>query len=196
MSLSEVMAGAGLEGVTATADLARNFGRIFRIVVSGVMDVLRARYQIKDEFRMRVTHVRPTDNNPLKFSANVDDALHNLLVKKNAAFLEPVAAFDDAFTDLRHHQIAMLAGMRTAYEAMLAQFDPDRLQEHFDQQLKAGLGLGLPARLRYWEQYRDLYERTSRDPDSSFSKLFGEEFARAYEEQFAKLTEQANTDKR
>ena len=58
---------------------------------------------------MRLTQFRAADNNPLKFSANVDDALHNLLVKRNAAYLEPVEAFEDAFDDLRDHQIAMLA---------------------------------------------------------------------------------------
>ena len=78
---------------------------------------------------MRMTQFRPADNNPLKFSANVDDALHNLLVKRNAAYLQPVDAFEDAFDDLRYHQLAMLAGMRVAFESMLAQFDPDRLRE-------------------------------------------------------------------
>ena len=112
------------------------FGQILRVVVSGVMDVMRARQQIKDEFRMRMTQFRPADNNPLKFSANVDDALHNLLVKRNAAYLAPVEAFEDAFDDLRNHQIAMLAGMRVAFESMLAEFDPDRLQEEFDRQLE------------------------------------------------------------
>ena len=99
------------------------------------MDVLQARQRIKEEFRMRQTVFRPADNNPLKFSANVDDALHNLLVKRNAAYLGPVEAFADAFEDLRDHQLAMLAGMRVAFEAMLAEFDPDRLQEEFDRQI-------------------------------------------------------------
>ena len=76
---------------------------------------------------MEMTHFRPADNNPLKFSANVDDALHNLLVKRNAAYLGPVEAFEDAFDDLRDHQLAMLAGMRVAFDSMLAEFDPDRL---------------------------------------------------------------------
>ena len=78
---------------------------------------------------MEMTHFRPADNNPLKFSANVDDALHNLLVKRNAAYLGPVDAFEDAFDDLRNHQLAMLAGMRVAFDSLLAEFDPDRLRE-------------------------------------------------------------------
>ena len=61
--------------------------------------------------------------------ANVEDALHNLLVKRNAAYLGPVDAFDDAFDDLRHHQMATLEGIRVAFESMLAEFHPDRLQE-------------------------------------------------------------------
>jgi predicted component of type VI protein secretion system len=60
---------------------------------------------------MRLTQFRTADNNPLKFSASVDDALHNLLVKRNAAYLGPVEAFEDAFDDLRDHRMAMLAGI-------------------------------------------------------------------------------------
>ena len=186
-ALATMLAGAGLDRVEVTPELARSFGEILRVVVSGVMDVLRARQQIKDEFRMRMTQFRPVDNNPLKFSANVDDALHNLLVKRNAAYLGPVEAFEDAFDDLRNHQIAMLAGMRVAFESMLTQFDPDRLQEQFDRQLKKGSLLGVPARLRYWDSYREACSAMVKDPEACFRKLFGEEFAKAYEEQLKRL---------
>ncbi len=95
----------------------------------------------------------------------------------------PVEAFEDAFDDLRNHQIAMLAGMRVAFESMLAEFDPDRLQEQFDRQLNRGSLLRVPAKLRYWDLYRDRCRDMVKDPEASFRKLFGEEFARAYEEQ-------------
>jgi type VI secretion system FHA domain protein len=186
--LRALLEGAGLqEEVPATPELARSFGEIFRIVVSGVMDVLRSRQDIKDEFRMRMTQFRPADNNPLKFSANVDDALHNLLVKRNAAYLQPVDAFEDAFEDLRYHQLAMLAGMRVAFESMLAQFDPDRLEKQFVRQAQAIPVLGAMTRFRYWQLYRDRLEELARDPEEAFKRLFGEEFARAYEEQLARL---------
>jgi type VI secretion system FHA domain protein len=185
--LAALLAGAGLTGVSPTPELARSFGQIFRVVVSGVMDVLRSRQQIKDEFRMRMTQFRPADNNPLKFSANVDDALHNLLVKRNPAYLEPVEAFEDAFEDLRNHQLAMLAGMRVAYEAMLAEFDADRLEQQFDRQLKRVPLLKSVTRLRYWDLYRDRRDEMAKDADASFRQLFGEVFARAYEEQLTRL---------
>jgi type VI secretion system protein ImpI len=185
--LIDVLAGAGLHGSAVTPELAASFGQILRVVVSGLMDVLQSRQRIKDEFRMRQTIFRPADNNPLKFSANVEDALHNLLVKRNAAYLAPVEAFADAFEDLRNHQLAMLAGMRVAFESMLAEFDPDRLQQEFDRQLaKVSLPL-VPAKMRYWDLYREKRREMVKDPEAAFAHLFGEEFARAYEEQFRTL---------
>ncbi len=185
--LVAVLQGAGLERAPVTEEFARSFGEIFRVVVSGVMDVLRSRQQIKDEFRMRLTQFRTADNNPLKFSANVDDALHNLLVKRNAAYLEPVEAFEDAFDDLRDHQIAMLAGMRVAFESMLTRFQPDQLQQDFDRHLKRSALSSMTARLHYWDLYRDRLEELGKDPDATFKRLFGEEFAKAYEEQLRRL---------
>ncbi len=154
------------------------------------MDVLQSRQRIKDEFRMHQTLFLPADNNPLKFSANVEDALHNLLVKRNPAYLQPVDAFADAFDDLRDHQLATLAGMRGAFEAMLTEFDPDRLQEGFDRQLSKVSLPFMPLKLRYWDLYRERAREMAKDPEATFARLFSEEFRRAYEEQFRALKEQ------
>jgi len=187
IDLGEVLEGAGLDPAGVTPELANTLGQILRVVVSGVMDVMRSRQQIKDEFRMQMTRFRVAENNPLKFSANVDDALHNLLVKRNPAYLGAVDAFEDAFDDLRNHQIAMLAGMRVAFEAMLAEFDPERLQQEFDRQ--KGL---VPAKLRYWDLYRERVEKLLKDREETFRRLFGEEFAQAYEEQLKQLKARAH----
>jgi len=187
LDLTTLLTGAGLSDAQITPELIENFGRILRVVVAGLMDVLRAREKIKDEFRMRMTTFKAADNNPLKFSANVDDALHNLLVKRNAAYLGPVEAFEDAFNDVRNHQMAMLAGVRVAFDAMLAEFDPERLREQFDRQVKKGSLLAAPAKLRYWELYADRFRAMVNDQESTFRDLFGEEFARAYEEQLERL---------
>jgi predicted component of type VI protein secretion system len=185
--LGELMSGAGVPDAVITPELSRNLGQIIRIVVAGLMDILQSRQRIKEEFGIPHTMFRPADNNPLKFSANVEDALHNLLVKRNAAYLGPVDAFADAFDDLRDHQLAMLAGLRVAFDAMLTEFDADRLQEAFDTQMsKHALPL-IPAKMRYWELYREKCQELIDDPDATFDRLFGDEFRRAYEEQFRQL---------
>jgi type VI secretion system FHA domain protein len=188
--LSQVLAGAGVPDAQVTPELARGLGEILQVVVTGLMDVLQSRQHIKGEFGLDHTMFRPKGNNPLKFSANAADALHNLLVKRNAAYLGPVDAFAEAFDDLRDHQLAMLAGMRRAFQSMLDTFDPDRLQEEFDRQIaKVSLPL-IPGKLRYWDLFRDKRRELMKDPDAAFDRLFGEEFARAYDEQFQELRKQ------
>src|SRR5262249_2734919 len=91
-----LLAAAGIDHAAVTPEVIESFGRILRIVVSGTMALLRVREGVKDEFRMKMTTFKASDNNPLKFSANVEDALHNLLVKRNPAYLPPVDAFRDA----------------------------------------------------------------------------------------------------
>jgi type VI secretion system FHA domain protein len=187
LDFAAMLAAAGIDAVRVTPELSQQFGMILRVVVAGLMDVLRARDKIKDEFRMRMTTFKQADNNPLKFSANVEDALHNLLVKRNAAYLGPVEAFEDAFLDVRNHQMAMLAGVRVAYEAMLAEFDPDRLQKDFDPQAKGANFLTGGAKAKYWELYRNRFHDMVKDADTSFRHLFGDDFAKAYEEQLSRL---------
>ena len=182
--LSELLIGAGLSPDLVTPELARDFGRIIRIIVTGLHNVLKARQELKEKFRMHQTRIEAVGNNPLKFTVNAEDALQRLFVK-NPAYLEPVAAFQDAFDDVLFHQVAMLEGMRVAYESMLKQFDPEVLQAEFEKRAKGGL-ISVPAKLRYWDQYREKFGDIVRDADS-FQTLFGEEFAIAYDDMLDRL---------
>ncbi len=157
--------------------------QMLAIVVDGVMDVLRARAEIKNTFRLPVTIIQRSENNPLKFAPNADEALQKILSPPNAAFLSGPSAFDDAFDDIRCHQMAMLAGVRAAFESLLAHFSPDR----FEQEADGGKRSAFAGKGRYWEKYREHFEGLAKNPDECFRRLFGDEFARAYEEQLARL---------
>jgi predicted component of type VI protein secretion system len=185
--LAILLATAGIPGIEPSNDAARMLGGVLRSAMAGLMDMLRLRERMKDELRMRGTTFKAANNNPLKFSANVDDAFHNLFVKHNPAYLQPPEAVEDAFRDVRDHQAASLAAMRVAFEAALSEFDPDRMQEMFDRQMKKGSILGVPAKLRYWDMYREKYGELIRESDETFRALFGDEFARAYEQQLERL---------
>jgi type VI secretion system FHA domain protein len=183
LDFAALLAAAGLQGVQITPQLSADFGTILRVVIDGVREVLRAREELKDHFRLKITRYARRENNPIKFSANAEDALHNLLVKRSPAYLEPVAAFEEAFEDLRIHQMAMLAGLRAGYEAMLEAFDPDTLEQKFERYVRRGGLLGGNVRQRYWELYRDAFQNLSADTDATFRKLFGRAFSDAYETQ-------------
>jgi type VI secretion system FHA domain protein len=185
--LRALIAAAGIEGLDPSTEAAQVLGSMLRAAVGGLMEVLRARERMKDELRVRGTTFKVANNNPLKFSANVDDAFHNLLVKQNSAYLDPQTALEDAFRDVRDHQAAFLSAMRLAFESMLSQLDPNRLQDDFDRQIKKGSILGVPAKLRYWDLYRDKYTDLAKDAQGAFRALFGDAFAKAYEEQLDRL---------
>src|SRR6202035_6138529 len=152
------------------------------IVVQGTIDALRARDEVKSQFRLAVTRVRDRDNNPLSFSVDAADAINSLLSRRSTGYLPPLEAFQRAFDDIRAHQIAMLAGMRAGFESLLARFDPEQLQEEFDKRAKRSgvLGVGKP---KYWDLYSDHFAGLRGDRDDAFRRLFGEEFALAYEKQ-------------
>jgi type VI secretion system FHA domain protein len=187
MTMQEVLAGAGLTDVRVDPDLARDFGQILRVVVSGLMELLEARKDFKSEFGVGITTFKRIANNPIKCSADVDDALHNLFVKHSPAYLPAVKAFEEALRDVQSHQLAMLAGLRTVFDNMLDEFDPDRLQANFDAQAKRGALLAKPPQWRYWEQYREKVEAMLRDRDRTFRALIGDELADAYQEQIQRL---------
>ncbi|HTM28651.1 MAG TPA: type VI secretion system-associated FHA domain protein TagH [Rhodanobacter sp.] len=157
--------------------------QIFRIVVDGVMDVLRARAEIKNTFRLPVTIIQRSENNPLKFAPNPDEALQKIMAPSNGAFMSGTAAFEDAFDDIRCHQMAMLAGVRAAFESLLVHFSPDRFEQETDGSKRSAFA----GKGKYWDKYREHFDGLSRDPDECFRRLFGDEFARAYEEQLSRL---------
>jgi type VI secretion system protein ImpI len=177
---------SGVDPARVPPETAAVLGSVLRSVVQGLIEVLRARSEIKTEFRMPVTQVKVSENNPLKFAANAEDALGNLLGRRNPAYLAPKEAFEDALDDVRFHQLAMLAGVRAGFDNLMNRFDPAQLQDAFERQGKRG-GLFGNNKVTYWDRYAERYEEMSRDRDETFRRLFGEEFARAYEQQLSVL---------
>lgn len=178
---------AGIDPSRVPPETAAALGGIMRSVVQGLIEVLRARSEIKTEFRMPVTQVKVSENNPLKFAANAEDAIANLLGRRNPAYLPPQEAFEDALNDVRFHQLAMLAGVRAGFENLMSRFDPAQLQETFERQGKRGGLFGGGGKASYWERYAEKYQEMAADRDDTFRRLFGEEFARAYEQQLSVL---------
>jgi type VI secretion system protein len=188
--IAAFMRGAGLDpagleqldNVQAMQDL----GALFREVVEGMMEVLMARTTLKSEFRMQLTTIRPAENNPLKFSPNVDDALRTLFSgQSTSGYLSPIEAIHEGFEDIKYHQMAMVAGMQAAYSKVLHRFDPDSFEEKDRNSVRAIVPVSRKS--RNWEKYCVFYNKLTRDSDRGFESLFGEEFARAYEEQIQRL---------
>jgi type VI secretion system FHA domain protein len=179
--------GAGIDPRACPPETAAMLGQILKLVVQGTIDVLRARAEIKSEFRLQVTRLKVSENNPLKFSVNAEDAMASFFTKRNNAYLPPVEAFQDAFEDIRNHQLAMLAGMRSGFDSVLERLDAATLQEQFDKQIKRGGLLSMSSKSRYWDLFEEYCRELGADRETAFRRLFGEEFGSAYETQLDKL---------
>ncbi|MFV1982588.1 MAG: type VI secretion system-associated FHA domain protein TagH [Thiohalomonadales bacterium] len=196
-----VIAAMGMKGYDFDDDkileINKKAGEIVRETVYRMMQVISSRNDIKNEFRLNVTTIKPVENNPLKFSVNVDDALENMFVQDGNAYKKPVEAIEDAFQGIAEHQVAVLAGIRAAFTGLITRFDPAKLEERFDRYNGGGLDLiSMLRKSRNWEQFSIYYNELADDLDNSFQKLFGENFVQAYEEQLQKLVQTRDLKKR
>ncbi|GGO66628.1 type VI secretion system-associated FHA domain protein TagH [Bowmanella pacifica] len=184
--LSVFLSGAGLPNeqrlAVAPEQLMHELGSLFRCMTEGMIGVLAARGDIKGEFRLAQTMIKPTDNNPLKFSLNVEEAMLSLLAKRGEGYMNAQRAFEEAFDDLKAHQVAMLAGMQHALQSLLNTFDPQRIEQA--NPASGGMSKLLGQRKSaYWDNYILLYKTLCRDGEQDAQNLFGRDFAKAYEQQ-------------
>lgn len=169
-------------------------GQLMREITEGMMGVLRSRTSIKNEFRMNVTTIQPVENNPLKFSVSVDDALENMFLKKSNAYKKPIDAFREGFQEIAEHQIAMIGGIRQGFERMMERFNPENLEKNFSKQGRTGMIPGM-QKAKCWNNYADYYAGFTDNMESSFQHLFGSDFVSAYEDQLRRLAAARKKDK-
>lgn len=167
-------------------EISATVGLMMRESLDGLMQILRSRASIKNEFRINITTIQPVENNPIKFSANVDEMLDLMFIRRSKAYKEPLDAVRESFNTIADHQLAVIAGIRSAFRSALGRFDPLILEEEFRQK---GKGAGLSGLLKggMWAAYQEHYQSAINDMERSFQDLFGDEFVQAYEDQLRKL---------
>ena len=179
--------GVGVAVGTLTPEHAQRMGELLRAMTRGTLELLTARMVAKRELGAAATQLRTRENNPLKFSPDIDAALTHLLGPTERGFLDPQAAVAEAFDDLRAHQVALLAGMRAALDSVMSRFDPSVLE----QRLAPGSALEnlIPTnrRARLWSSYGEEYARIVSEIEDDFDALLGRAFLKAYQAQLQAL---------
>lgn len=181
--LAAFLAGAGvpdlhIDSADPEATL-RAVGEVFRVMAGGLREVLMSRAAIKGEMRVEQTMISARNNNALKFSATTDEAVASLLRSRGPGYLPPLAAAQQAFDDIKSHEIAVVSGVQTALVALLRRFDPDALEGRLGRGM---LDAVLPGarKARYWDAFRQTYGTIAREAEDDFQAVFGREFAQAY----------------
>lgn len=156
------------------AETLLRIGQMFRTFVDGTVAILRSRAEFKSLFRISMTVIKPANNNPLKFTVATDDLLRQLIENDTNGFLLSTDAIEEAFHDIKNHQLAIQAGIQASLMDFLKKFDPKGIEKQFEQ------GIVLQKKAKCWDKYEEIYRDTVEDAMENF---FGDEFVKAYEKQ-------------
>jgi type VI secretion system protein len=178
--------GAGIDPAALPSDtqaaLLTLAGQMVREMTLGLMEALKGRSDMKTRLRLSQTTIQPGENNPLKFSASVDEAVLKMLDPHGSRYLGPIEAIRDSFADLRTHQTALVGAVQAATDELMSRIEPGDLQERFDRGLKRGPLLGAANKMKYWDLYVEFYQVINQRNEQGLPALFAEEFARTYAE--------------
>jgi len=173
----------------------KQVGALFKISIQGTLDILHSRTHIKNEMRMDVTTIQPIENNPLKFSITADEALVRLLVPQKNSYLAPKDALEEAYNDIRAHQMAVISGIQATLSYMLKRFEPKKLTTRLQKKSPIAAVIPLHRKAKLWALFEDLYDTLQEEAEDDFNRLFSLEFSKAYDQQIDYLKQQMSKGK-
>jgi type VI secretion system protein ImpI len=157
------------------------FGRAHRLMVEGLMHLLRKRAQEKSNARLAQTVIGGTEVNPLKFMPDAEAALATMLAPRSPGFLPAEDAVAAAIRDLAEHHVAAWRGVQAALRRMIDRFDPAALEKELEQLSALQTLLAGGRRAKLWELYAERYREIARSAESRFLGEVGADFRDAYE---------------
>ncbi|RJE81927.1 type VI secretion system-associated FHA domain protein TagH [Paracoccus onubensis] len=176
--------GAGID-VSLAAEVAPDMlghalGETMRASASQLMTALQDRASARHFTRGGERTMRgATDNNPLKFLPDAEQALEALFLRPRAGFLTGAAGFDEALGDLRRHQGALFAALQPALIELLQDLEPTRIEA----EVKGGALGGRKSRA--WDAYVQRWDAKTASENGildEFIRLFAASYRKADEQ--------------
>jgi FHA domain-containing protein len=191
---SELLA-AFLRGVKSTHQMPTELtpalmeliGSMLHTAAHGTLQLLISRQEFKRGVRSDVTMISVEANNPLKFSPTADVALAHMLGPKMKGFMGAEEAMQNAYADLRAHQLAVMVGMRAALAHVLERFTPEKLESRLTEKSALDALFAANRKAKLWDQFCQLYTSIASEAEDDFHTLFGQAFTKAYDEQMARF---------
>ena len=157
-------------------ELARELGKSLRRTTEEIMLLLKNRASAKQFTKGTERTMRQaTDNNPLKFLPDADQALEAMFLKHRAGFLKGAEGLEEALKDIRLHQAAVFAAIQPALTRLLKDLEPEEILD------TAGSGiLKRGARSKAWETYVERWDAKTHPHENGILDEFLSHFAQAY----------------
>lgn len=182
---------AFFEGLGVTNELANQLdneklwlemGKSLNLLLSGVMDSLRQRTTVKNQLKLNHTMFQSQQNNPLKFSATLDDVIQNLFVRNSTSFLSYDESIREVFTDTQSHETALIAGASGTVKGVLEQLLPNSIKEQAVEHSNVGKYIPGQVEAKSWKLYMQLYNDLAAQVNSKGAMALSDDFLKAYEQ--------------
>ena len=144
------------EGV-APLEAGRDLGRLLRIAIEGVRDVLATRAMVKAELRVDHTIVQAQDNNAMKFAPDVQRCLDAMVGQPPPGFLPGAAAMQQSLDDIKRHELALIAALNSVFTEIATQLDPEAIREGVRTESSFGSALPMMREAACWSLYEQRY---------------------------------------
>ncbi|TSE02800.1 type VI secretion system-associated FHA domain protein TagH [Mesorhizobium intechi] len=159
-------------------DVAAEIGAVLRTTVEQLSLLLKARAAAKVLAKSaHRTMIGAEDNNPLKFVPGTDDILEIMFAKRRAGYLDARHSIDDAFRDLKTHEIATYAAMQAALSRLLDDLSPEAIAKRLPPaSFSSRKSQAWDALVATWRTMEDKHENGMLDV---FLAYFAEAYAKA-----------------
>ena len=166
---------AGIPDQAPTQD-PEQLGILIRLVTENMRQLLNARLQAKRVARVsNQTMIQALDNNPLKFAPTTEDALRIMFGPPSASYLDARRALEEAFADVKEHQVRTYSAMQQALKMLLDDLDPQAIEE------ATGSGMLGSRKSRAWDTYSERWKAKTRGQDEGILGVFMQYFAECYD---------------
>jgi type VI secretion system protein ImpI len=177
--------GAGIPAEALASDdpgaFAEELGALMRVVAVELKQLLAARAESKRIARSASqTMIQAQDNNPLKFSPTVDDAMKLILGRPTSGYLTARKAFEESFRDLKAHQIKTYSAMQHALRLLVEDLDPQVVAESMpaERGIEALIG---SRKARLWDAYVARWDAKTAPYEDGLVDAFMLYFAECYD---------------
>ena len=159
-------------------DVAAEIGAVLRTTVEQLSLLLKARAAAKVLAKSaHRTMIGAEDNNQLKFVPGTDDILESMFARRRAGYLDARHSIEDAFRDLKTHEIATYAAMQAALSRLLDDLSPEAIAKRIPPaSFSSRKSQAWDALVATWRTMEDKHENGMLDV---FLAYFAEAYAKA-----------------
>ena len=156
-------------------EIAFEIGVLLKTVVEEIASLLKARAAAKVLAKSsHRTMIGAADNNPLKFLPTSEEILEVMFARRRAGYMDAKRSLEDAFKDLKTHEIATYAAMQAALGRLLDDFAPETIEK------KLPVSTFSSKKTRAWEAFVTAWETKEAAHENGMLDVFLAYFSEAY----------------